>query len=62
MNEWNNKNQHTKVEHICGECKHFGYNVMGECICNLENGNKKASPYVGACEDNFTTKPEYKYD
>jgi hypothetical protein len=40
----------------CGECIHFGYNVMGECICNLKNGNKKASPYVGACYDNFTQK------
>ena len=41
---------------MCGECKFFSYNVMGEAICTNKNGNKKASPYVGACYDFFTPK------
>lgn len=41
---------------MCGECKFFSYNVMGEAICTNEKGNKKASPYVGACYDFFTPK------
>lgn len=41
---------------ICGDCKWFSYDVMGGGICTREDGNRKASPYVGACIDNFERK------
>lgn len=45
---------------LCYECKWFSYDIMGGGICTRKNGNVKASPYVGACIDNFESKEAEK--